>query len=162
MGERAGDPLAPVILALTEERFDEEAAGITEHGDQQENPHLGAGDRHPLLAEIDLQLVARRRFDAHRRQLRHLSLASKVRHRSLNGPDADREPTRGQQALHDHRIPARRPVVQRPRFEAPIVGQPPRGGSDLVRHVARLSQISPDRIPGHPEGAGNRWPYRRS
>src|SRR5829696_1255058 len=69
IGERAGDPLAPVILALTEERFDKEAAGITEHRDQEEHPHVGAGDRHSLLAEINLELVARRRFDPHRREL---------------------------------------------------------------------------------------------
>ncbi len=86
MGERAGDPLAPVILALTEEGFDKEAPGITEDRDQEEDSHLGARDRHPLLAEIDLELVARRRFDTHRRELGHPALAAKVRHRSLKGP----------------------------------------------------------------------------
>jgi hypothetical protein len=36
------------------------------------------------LAEIDLQLIARRRFDADRRELGDMSRASKVRHHSLN------------------------------------------------------------------------------
>src|SRR5439155_597950 len=40
--------------------FHKKAAGITEDRDQQEDAHLGAGDPHALLAEIDLQLVARR------------------------------------------------------------------------------------------------------
>ena len=35
--ERAGDPLAPVILALIEEGFDKEAAGITRDRDQADD-----------------------------------------------------------------------------------------------------------------------------
>jgi hypothetical protein len=132
MRERAGDALAPVILALIEESFDKEAARITEDRDQQEDPHLRAGDRHPLLAEINLQLVAWRRFHAYGRELRHPSLAAKVRHRSLDGPDTDGEPTLSQQAPHHNRIPVRWPAIQRPRLEPPIVGQPPRGGADLA------------------------------
>ena len=132
MRERAGDPFAPVILALTEEGFDKEAAGVTEDRDQQEHAHLGAGDRHALLAEIDLQLVARRRFDAHRRELGHPALASKVRHRSLNGPDTDREP----------RAASKRCTT---------TAFPPAGPSYSVRASRRRSSVSR-------RAAGRTWP----
>lgn len=96
MSECAGDPFTPVILTLAEERFHEEATGITEDRDQQKDPHVGAGDGDSLLAEIDLELVARRRFDAHGGELGHLALASQVGHRALNGPDTDGQSALGQ------------------------------------------------------------------
>ncbi len=52
--ERAGNPFAPVVLALTEERFHKEPAGITEDRDQDEHAHPGTRNPHALLAEIDL------------------------------------------------------------------------------------------------------------
>ena len=37
MRERRGDPLAPIVLALSEKRFDEQAAGVTEHGHEEKD-----------------------------------------------------------------------------------------------------------------------------
>src|SRR5439155_16794804 len=97
MGERRRDALAPIVATLIEKRFDEEAAGVTEHGDQQEDADAHAGNLQSLLTEIDLQLVAGRRFDANRRQLRNPLLPADVGHRPLQRPYADRESALGQQ-----------------------------------------------------------------
>jgi hypothetical protein len=63
----------------------EESARVAEDRDQQEQADLRAADDHALLAEVDLQLRARRRFDAHRRDVgRPLRLPHR-RHGSLDG-----------------------------------------------------------------------------
>jgi hypothetical protein len=93
--ERRGDPLAPVRAALIEKRFDEEASRIAEHRDEEEDSHPHARDQQALLAEVDLQLVARRRLDAHRRQCRGPLRLPDVRNDSLDGPHADLHIARG-------------------------------------------------------------------
>src|SRR5207244_5933180 len=51
MRERPRDPLAPIVAALIEKRFDKEATRVAEHGDQQKDPNAHARDRQALLAE---------------------------------------------------------------------------------------------------------------
>ena len=134
----------------------EEAAGVTEHGDQQEDADAHAGNLQSLLTEIDLQLVAGRRFDADRRQLRHPVLPTDVGHRPLQRPHADREAALGQQPLDDDRIAGRRPGVQRPGLLPPFVRQTLRCRSALDAGLDRLSQIAPDRIHRDADLAGDR------
>ena len=45
--ERRGDPLAPVVLALAQKRFDEEPTRVTEHRHEQKHRDRGAADRGP-------------------------------------------------------------------------------------------------------------------
>ena len=45
MREGRGDALAPIVPPLIEKRFDEEAAGVAEHRDQQKDPDAHPGDR---------------------------------------------------------------------------------------------------------------------
>src|SRR5204862_8157444 len=97
MREGRRDAFAPIVTTLIEKRFDEEAAGVAEYRDQEKNPHADAGDRQPLLAEVDLQLVARRRFYPDRRQGRDALRAANVGHRPLDGPDAHRAAALGEQ-----------------------------------------------------------------
>jgi hypothetical protein len=61
---------SPIILTLLEEGFHKEPAGITENRDEQKDADDGAADVDALLAEIDLQLGAGRRFHEHRRNVR--------------------------------------------------------------------------------------------
>ena len=92
MREGRRDALAPIVAALIEKRFDEEAARVAEHRDQEKDPDAHAGNRQPLLAEVDLQLVARRGFHPDGRQRGHALRASKVGHRPLDGPTLIAQP----------------------------------------------------------------------
>jgi len=155
MRERGGDPIAPVGAALIEKRFDEEAPGVAEDRDEEEDADAHAGDLQTLLAEIDLQLVAGRRLDPHRRQLRDSVLPPDVRHGALERAHADRESVLGQQPLHDDRIAGRRPGVQRPCFLSPFVRQTPRCGATLDARLDRPTQIPSDGIHRDADLAGN-------
>lgn len=89
MHERRRDALPPIILALVQKCFDEGATGITEDGDQQKHRDGRAGDSHALLAKVDLHLRARRRFHAHRRDIRRALRLPDGRHRTLHCPQPD-------------------------------------------------------------------------
>jgi hypothetical protein len=64
MREGRRDAFAPIVPALIEKRFDEEAARVAEHRHQEKDPDADAGNLQPFLAEVDLQLVARRGLHA--------------------------------------------------------------------------------------------------
>ena len=155
MGEGCRDPLAPIVAALIEKGFDEEAPRVAEDRHQQEDPHRDARDRDRLLTKIDLQLVAGRRFDAHGRQLRRALLSSEIRDGSLNRPLTDRHATIGQQTLHHDRIPGRRLGVERPRLASPVV-RPAARRAHLVTHDDRLAEVAPHRIDRDPDFPSDR------
>jgi hypothetical protein len=86
VGERSGDALTPIVLALVEKPFDEGAPGIAEDGDQQKHRDRRAGDRDAFLAEVDLHLGARRGLDPHRRDIGGALRLPHRRHRTLDRP----------------------------------------------------------------------------
>ncbi len=156
MDERGGDALAPVILALAEKGFDEEAARIAEDRHQQEHAHPAGPDPHALLPEIDLQLIARRRFDPHRRHLRGPLRAPQVADRALDRPGTHRQPALREQPPHDGRIARRRPEIPRARVRSRRLRQPPAPRSDLVTGRQRVPQVLPDRVDRDAQLPGNR------
>ena len=103
MAERALDPLQPRRLPLMRERLRIHPPRIAQRGNKQVHPALLAAlHRDPALAEVDLQLAARRRFEPHRRQSRRRKLAAQVRHRPLHRPQARHHPQLGRQLLTHH------------------------------------------------------------
>ena len=147
MRERGGDPFAPVVAALIEKRFDEEAARVAEDRHEEEDADADAGNLQALLAEIDLQLVARCAFPRARspaaatRRSRRMSATARSIVRTLTVQSA-----LGEQPLDDDRIARRRPDVQRAGLLSALVRQPPRRRSDLLARLDRLAQIAPHRI----------------
>src|SRR3546814_10445403 len=59
-------------------------------------------DPHPRLAEVDLQLMARRRLEPNRRPRRRLQLATPTRNTALDMAKAHRDPMFGRQLLAHH------------------------------------------------------------
>jgi hypothetical protein len=57
------DVAQPAGLALGVKREDEVAPRVAPRGHEPVHLHHLAADQHPLLAEVDLQLLARRRLD---------------------------------------------------------------------------------------------------
>ena len=70
MRKRRSDPFAPIVAPLIEKRFHEQPTRVAQDGDEQEDAKAAAGDRQPLLAKIDLELLARRGLDPDRRERR--------------------------------------------------------------------------------------------
>src|SRR5947208_1578135 len=68
--ERAREALAPVVVSLAQERPHVDPPRIPEHGDEEVDAHLATADEDASLAEVDLELMARRRLEANRRYLR--------------------------------------------------------------------------------------------
>ncbi|BCH21702.1 hypothetical protein MesoLjLb_14870 [Mesorhizobium sp. L-8-3] len=66
------------------------------------NADLGAADLDQTLAEVDLQLSARRRLEPRRRQRLGLLRLTVTLHRPLQRSPADRQPLLGQQVLAHH------------------------------------------------------------
>jgi hypothetical protein len=95
MPERALQPLEPGRLPLVPEGAGIDPARVAEGRHEQVDPHLLVADRHPALAEVDLQLPPRRRLEAHRRQRLRRELAPQVRHRPLDRAQADDNPQLG-------------------------------------------------------------------
>ena len=123
--ERRGDPLAPIVLALVEKRFHEGASRIMKDGDQQKHRDRRAGNRDALLAEIDLHLRARRRFDAHRRDVGRALRLPHRRHGTLDRPQPDRPSLVVEQPVHDHGVVLGHARIQRLRGRHDVLGQPP-------------------------------------
>jgi hypothetical protein len=95
MPERALQPLEPGRLPLVPEGAGIDPARVAEGRHEQVDPHRLVADRHPALAEVDLQLPPRRRLEAHRRQRLRRELAPQVRHRPLDRAQADDKPQLG-------------------------------------------------------------------
>src|SRR3546814_18058866 len=56
-------PGEPVGLAFPQRRPDMDPSRVAERGDEQMDPQSLVPDPHPRLAEVDLQLMARRRLE---------------------------------------------------------------------------------------------------
>jgi hypothetical protein len=108
------------------------------------------------LAEVDLQLVARRGFHPNRCQRGHALRAPQVDHRPLNRPDTQRAATLGEEPLHHDRVALGRSLVERPGLTAAFVGQPPCRRPDLLARRDGLTQIPPHRIHRDANLAGDR------
>ena len=79
-------------------------ARIAQRRHKQVDPHALAGDRHPRLAEVDLQLMTGRRLEAQRRPRLGPQRLAQSRHRPLDRAQAHRQPSLAQQILaHDSR-----------------------------------------------------------
>lgn len=79
VAECALDPLQPSRLVLVPERRRIDPARVAQRGHEQEHFARFAIDCDPALAEVDLQLAARRGFEPHRRQRLGRQLAPQVR-----------------------------------------------------------------------------------
>src|SRR3546814_18304471 len=75
---------------------------VAERGDEQMDPQSLVPDPHPRLAEVDLQLMARRRLEPNRRPRRRLQLATPTRNTALDMAKAPRAPMFGRQLLAHH------------------------------------------------------------
>ena len=112
-------PLQPSRLPLVPEGAHENPPGIAKRRHEQIEPHALAADRRPRLAEIDLQLMPRRRLEAQRRpRLRPQRLAQPP-HRPLDRAQAHRQPFLARQVLaHDVGVaamsakPLRQPLLK--------------------------------------------------
>jgi hypothetical protein len=114
--KRARESLAPIVLALTQRRANEDPTRVAEHCDEQVNLRARAIDDDPLLAKVDLHLVARRGLEPNRRDLgRALRLAMRREH-ALQCPKRNLDLLLGEQSLHDDAIAGGGPVEQRPRL----------------------------------------------
>jgi hypothetical protein len=172
--EGALQPLEPVLLALAAERAHVQPARVAEGGDEQEDPDRLAGDLDPPLAEVDLELPARRGLEAHRGARLRRQLAAQGRHRPLDRAQADADPVLGQQLLPDHvRVapvppePLREPDLQPVQRLGPArrpVGRPATLGQvPAHRHVAaaELRRDPPDAPAQHSQAHHRRHLVRR-
>jgi len=92
----------PVLLALTLEGPHAQPPRVAQRRHEQRDPAELAADLHPPLAEVDLQLLARARLEAHRRPRLRPQLTAQVRHRPLHRPQADLDPLLGAKLLAHH------------------------------------------------------------
>jgi hypothetical protein len=86
--EGALDTGKPTLLALVAKRPDIKPPRIAQCRYEQVHLHLLVADRHPTLAEIDLQLLARRRLKADGRARLRLQFATQMRYFPLDRPKA--------------------------------------------------------------------------
>src|SRR3546814_4550682 len=103
-------------------------------------------DPHPRLAEVDLQVMARRRPEPSRRPRRRLQLATPTRNTALDRAKAHRDPMFGRQLLAHHvgvaavpEEPLAQPLVQPVEHRAP--------GRLAERRRAALTEVPPHRVP---------------
>jgi hypothetical protein len=132
------------------ERAHVQAARVAERGDEQIYPDRLPADHHPLLAEVDLHLPARRRLEPQRRPRLGGELSAQRCDRSLDRAQAHRDPVLGQQLLPHHvgiaavspeplRQPIRKPVQRlRP---LPLAAERP----------AAQPEVASDRVPAAAE-----------
>ncbi len=100
--ERRLDAVEPGRLPVVAEGLDEYPARIAQRRHEQVDPHALAGDRHPRLAEVDLQLMTGRRLEAQRRPRLGPQRLAQSRRRPLDRAQAHRPPSLAQQILaHD-------------------------------------------------------------
>ena len=89
--ERALEPGEPALLLLVPEGPHMAPPRVAERRHEHERLDLGAADLDQPLAEVDLQLPARRRLEPHRRQRLGLQRLPIRLHRPLQRPQADRD-----------------------------------------------------------------------
>ena len=156
----AGDALAPIVLALIEKRFDEEAAGITQDRDQQKDraPQCRRSARRfwpKSICSWSPGAVSTRTVASAATRC----AASNVGHRSLDRPDADRA-ARARPAGAARRPHCRRPApsysVRASARRRPSAAAP--AGRTCTPGVDRLPQIPPHRIARDADLARNRLP----
>jgi hypothetical protein len=109
VGKGRGNPFAPIVLSLTEKRFDKQPAGITQHGDEQEDAHPFARDPDAFLPNVDLQLVPGRAFDPDRRQRGGSLRAPQIRDCALDRPNTDPDAALPQQSCTTTALPPAAP-----------------------------------------------------
>ena len=152
--ERRLDPPQPAALALVVERHHAVTPRVAQGGDEQVNPHLLFPDPYPLLAKVDLHLLARGGLEAHRRPYLGLQLPAPRLHRPLHRAQRDRDLVLGHQLLADHFGVA---AVTLKALLEPLL-QPLQPGTPLraaVGHPTTLAQVTLDRGAAHPQFAGD-------
>jgi hypothetical protein len=121
--ERPGESLAPVVVALTQKGLNVFAPRIAEHGDEQHHARALLSDPNPLLAEVDLELVARRRLKSNGRDLGGPLRVAMRTDDALNGPRMDLDAALGEQVRDDDGIALSRRLEQLHRLGAQRVAQ---------------------------------------
>lgn len=97
-GLQAGDPGR---LPLVTERRDEVAARVAQCRDEQVNPHPLTADLHGGGAEVDLQLLPRRRLEAHRGSALRLQILAQSLDGALHSAQRHLDPMLVRQLLAD-------------------------------------------------------------
>lgn len=154
MQERPREALAPIVVSLAQERAHVEPPRIAEHRDEEVDAHLSASDEHTSLAEIDLQLMTRRRLEANRRHLRGAPSLAMRRDRSLQRPQLHVDPSLTEQLPRDHRVAGRSAVEQRHGHRA-LSGVEPSCSRPLLRSRRRTAQVSPGGTTADSERRGD-------
>ena len=148
--ERPLHALEPVLLALAGKGADVDAPRVPQSGDEQEHRRRHPVDLHPTLAEVDLQLLARRRLEPDRRPRLGPQRPAQRRHRPLHRAQADLHALLGRELLA-HDVGAAR-VATEPLGD-PVL-QPVERGRPCRRHrrpPAPLPQPPPDGRPRAPQ-----------
>ena len=121
---------------------------------EQMRPHWRAADHYPALAEIDLQLPARRRLEAHRRPRLGQQPLPQRRAGSLHRAQAQRDAQLRRRFLAHHIGIAA--VPDQPLLEPRLApGQRRRPANPRVAAPAALAQIPPHRLGTGAELTGN-------
>ncbi len=100
--ERAFQAVEPVLLPFVAEGSDMMPARVAQRGDEQVDANLGAADLNQPFTKIDLQLLARRCLEPHRRARFRRKLLAIALYRPLNCAQADNDAFLGCQLLADH------------------------------------------------------------
>ena len=100
--ERALQPLQPALLALVAGTPARASGARSPASPRTGTPSSKAPDQDAPLAEVDLQLVARRRLEADRRPRLGRQLTPQRRHLPLDRPQAQRDALLGQKLLTHH------------------------------------------------------------
>src|SRR5262249_27711223 len=138
------DAIKPGRLPLMLESPHEEPPRIAERRHKQVEPHALAADRHPRLAEVDLQLMPRRCLKTKRRPRPRPQRLPQGCNRPLDRPQADFEPLLAIEILaHDVGVATMlaKPLPQ-PLLQTIELLRPPRRP---VAHIAPSRQITANR-----------------
>jgi hypothetical protein len=100
--ERALHAIEPAVLLLMAIGAHMQATRVTQRGHEQKDFDRRATDRHPALAEIDLQLFARLRLKADRRTGRRNQLSPQRGNRTFHRAQADHDVLLPPQLLANH------------------------------------------------------------
>jgi len=146
VAKRPLNPLEPRRLPLVAKGLHKDPARIAQRRHKQIDAHALAADRDPGLAEIDLQLVARRCLKTQRRPRLGAQLPAQMRHRPLYRAQAYRKAVLALEILaHDVGIAA---VPAKPRGQP--IGKPTkrlRTARRAVAHPTFRRQIASHRAP---------------
>ena len=100
--EGAFQAIEPALLPFVVERSDMVPARVAQRGDEQVGANLAAADLDQTFAKIDLQLLAGRRLEPHRRARLRRKLLAIALYRPLDRAQADDDAFLGCQLLADH------------------------------------------------------------